>query len=192
MRQMGGARLADLSGQERFEVLDPDSRVLADLLPARPELVSGRLHGQVALRLRIGWSVVEYVECSPRTAVSMLVCGTDQALVLRRQHQVGLRITRAVSVAVLVFVVAMWVAIVAPDPVAWAVVGAGPLATWWAFVGVRKKQRLRVAERAVWVQVPLVSWLAVLRTVAANPAQVSSGSLAGWVDQRIGLTGKCG
>lgn len=189
MRQMGGARLADLSGQERFEVLDPDSRVLADLLPARPELVSGRLHGQVVLRLRIGWSVVEYVECSPRTAVSMLVCGTDQALVLRRQHRVGLRITRAVSAAVLVFMVAMWVAILAPDPVAWAAVGAGPLATWWAFTRARRRQRLRVAERAVWAQVSLVNWLAVLRTVAVNPAQVSSDALVRWTDERIGLSG---
>lgn len=177
----------DLTGQERFEVLDPDARVLADLLPRRPELVSGRLHGQVTLRLRTGWSVVEYVECSPRTAVAMLVCGTDQALVLRREIRVGSRLARAVSVGLAVFVAAAWVAMLAPDPVAWSMVLAGPLATWWAFDRARRRQQRRAAEKVHWTVVPLVNWMAVLRTVAANRAGVSAGALARWTDEHIGV-----
>lgn len=80
-----GTRLPDLE-QERFESLEPPARVLAELLPYRPVLIDRRLHGAVVLRLHTAGVWVEYVECSARTSMAMVIARSGQVLVLRRTH----------------------------------------------------------------------------------------------------------
>lgn len=72
--------------QERFESLEPPERALAELLPYRPVLIDRRLHGAVVLRLRAAGRWVEYVECSARTSMAMVMAGSGQVLVMRREH----------------------------------------------------------------------------------------------------------
>lgn len=163
--------LPELHGA-RFEALVPDERALAELLPYRPELVDGRLHGSVVLRLRPPGSVVEYVEFSPRTSLAMGLCGTPLVLVARRERVLTNRMGIALSaISVVVLIGAFGLGAIGPTALlgwvgAAAALAAGMLAGW---ISLRMLRR-RMADTSAWVALDPRVWGEALEWIDVFPS----------------------
>lgn len=186
MSDAGEAELPELN-QERFESLAPPARVLAELLPYRPILLDGRLHGAVVLRLRASGTWVEYVECSARTSAAMVVDGNDRAVVLRRSHDPidRLCVSMVAAAAVLVGWAAMLGVVRPTGIVAWGLCAMGLLSAATAAALAGRVTRLR-GGRERWAVSSQKEWET---TLAALEPMVTAGSttsdLVAEVDRRV-------
>lgn len=169
-------------GLQRFESLEPPERVLAELLPYRPGLIERRLHGAVALRLRAAGTWVEYVECSARTSMAMVMAGSGQALVMRREHDPIDRMCAGMLAAgAVAFGWAVVLGLSVPGGMlAWALCAAGAVVA--VVVGLATTHRMRRRyRRGQWAAMGAAEWeltLAALDPMAANGATPSEMATA--------------